>query len=211
MFGDGVFLVVVDNTTARQLHHGGWGALDTLKQEGDREHIRERLFAALERGYRQGRFNDGFYRQSAGREPEKSRERQESYGDRSADRRGIQADGTRPGIPAGDPEKDSLSLQTLGAEATRLGLILRHGERFGRSVQGEVVAGSSQHVLVKVSDMVALSYERDRLDRAVSVDMMTGLRLRGSSRSTVRSLVNSGICNGYGDGAFPTHAGMNRY
>ena len=168
VFGDGVFLVVVDNTTARQLHHGGWGALDTLKQEGDREHIRERLFAALERGYRQGRFNDGFYRQAAGREPEKSRERQESYGDRSADRRGIQADGTRPGIPAGDPEKDSLSLQTLEAEATRLGLILRDGERFGRSVQGEVVAGSSQHVLVKVSDMVALSYERDRLDRAVS-------------------------------------------
>ena len=173
-FGDGVFLVVVDNTTARQLHHGGWEALDILKQEGNREHIRERLFAALERGYRQGRFNDGFYRQSAGREPEKSRERQESYGDRSADRRGIQADGTRPGIPAGDPEKDSLSLQTLGAEATRLGLILRDGERFGRSVQGEVVAGSSQHVLVKVSDMVALSYERDSLDRAVSM----GERLR---------------------------------
>lgn len=49
-----------------------------------------------------------------------------------------------------------------------MGLILRDGERFGRSVQGEVVAGSSQHVLVKVSDMVALSYERDRLDRAVS-------------------------------------------
>ena len=116
-----------------------------------------------------------------------------------------------PEFLRGDPEKDSLSLQTLGAEATRLGLILRDGERFGRSVQGEVVAGSSQHVLVKVSDMVALSYERDRLDRAVSVDMMTGLRLRGSSRSTVRSLVNSGICNGYGDGAFPTHAGMNRW
>ena len=66
VFGDGVFLVVVDNTTSRQLHHGGWGALDTLKQEGDREHIRERLFTALERGYRQGRFNDGFYRQAAG-------------------------------------------------------------------------------------------------------------------------------------------------
>lgn len=92
-FGDGVFLMVVENTTRQQRHHGGWEALDILKQEGNREHIKERLSAALERGYRQGRFNDRFYRQAAGRDPEKSRERQVVNGIGSADRGRFQADG----------------------------------------------------------------------------------------------------------------------
>lgn len=116
-FGERVFLVVVKNTTEQQRFHSGWGALDILKQEGNREHIKHRLFEALERGYQQGRFSDGFYRQAAGRFPEVGREGQEVSGNRGIDRGGIQTHGARSGLSSGDPEKNALSLQTIQAEA----------------------------------------------------------------------------------------------
>ena len=61
------------------------------------------------------------------------------------------------------------SRQVLEMAALQRRLILRDGDVLGRAVQGEVVAGSSQHVLVRISDMVALSYERGKLEREVSV------------------------------------------
>ena len=48
-------------------------------------------------------------------------------------------------------------------------LIVRDGDSFDRGIKGEVVAGSSHHVLVRVSDQVGLVYGRDRLDREVQV------------------------------------------
>ena len=76
-------------------------------------------------------------------------------------------------IPQG-PVTLAESRQVLEMAASHQRLVMRDGQTFGRVAQGEVVAGSSHHVLVKVSDMVALSYERDSLDRAVSM----GERLR---------------------------------
>lgn len=76
-------------------------------------------------------------------------------------------------IPQG-PVTLAESRQVLEMAASHQRLVMRDGQTFGRIAQGEVVAGSSHHVLVKVSDMVALSYERDSLDRAVSM----GERLR---------------------------------
>lgn len=53
--------------------------------------------------------------------------------------------------------------------AAHRGLIVRDGDSFDRGIKGEVVAGSSHHVLVRVSDQVGLVYGRDRLDREVQV------------------------------------------
>ncbi|MDO4682855.1 MAG: zeta toxin family protein [Lautropia sp.] len=169
-FGDSVSLLVLDNSLAnKQLHHAGWSSIDVLEREGDREQIRQRLVSALERGYQEGRYSDGFYRQAAGRSPEKEGKGKALAGDGRVDAGRPHKDGGRSSISPGNPEKDALSRQTIQAEAVRHGLILRDGDALGRPVQGEVVAGSSQHVLVRISDMVALSYERDRLERAVSV------------------------------------------
>ena len=71
-------------------------------------------------------------------------------------------------VPKGPVTREE-SRQVLEMAALQRRLVLRDGDALGRPVQGEVVAGSSQHVLVRVSDMVALAYERGKLDRTVSV------------------------------------------
>ena len=45
--------------------------------------------------------------------------------------------------------------------------MVRDGDSFDRGVKGDVVAGSSHHVLLKISGQVGLVFGRDRLDRAV--------------------------------------------
>ena len=101
---------------------------------------------------------DGAYKQLAGRE--------------GADRTALQAKLSeqlhRGDLPQGEVTRDE-SRQVLAMAAAHRGLIVRDGDSFDRGIKGEVVAGSSHHVLVRVSDQVGLVYGRDRLDREVQV------------------------------------------
>ena len=101
---------------------------------------------------------DGAYKQLAGRE--------------GADRTALQAKLSeqlhRGELPQGAVTRDE-SRQVLAMAAAHRGLIVRDGDSFDRGIKGEVVAGSSHHVLVRVSDQVGLGYGRDRLDRSVEV------------------------------------------
>ncbi|MCL2635639.1 MAG: zeta toxin family protein, partial [Betaproteobacteria bacterium] len=104
-FGQSVGLTVMENNTGQQIYHEGWGAIPVLEKEGHREQIHQRLSTALDAGYRDGRYSDGFYTQAAGREPGRSMASQ----NRPEDGRGQQADGNRPGIPQADPKHDALN------------------------------------------------------------------------------------------------------
>ena len=101
---------------------------------------------------------DGAYKQLAGRE--------------GADRAALQAKLSeqlhRGELPQGAVTRDE-SRQVLAMAAAHRGLIVRDGDSFDRGIKGEVVAGSSHHVLVRISDQVGLMYGRDRLDRSVEV------------------------------------------
>ena len=101
---------------------------------------------------------DGAYKQLAGRE--------------GADRTALQAKLSeqlhRGELPQGAVTRDE-SRQVVAMAAAHRGLIVRDGDSFDRGIKGEVVAGSSHHVLVRVSDQVGLVYGRDRLDREVQV------------------------------------------
>ena len=101
---------------------------------------------------------DGAYKQLAGRE--------------GADRTALQAKLSeqlhRGELPQGAVTRDE-SRQVLAMAAAHRGLIVRDGDSFDRGIKGEVVAGSSHHVLVRISDQVGLMYGRDRLDRSVEV------------------------------------------
>jgi hypothetical protein len=101
---------------------------------------------------------DGAYKQLAGRE--------------GADRVALQAKLSeqlhRGELPQADVTKEE-SRQVMAMAAAQRELIVRDGDSFDRGIKGEVVAGSSHHVLVRVSDQVGLVYGRDRLDREVQV------------------------------------------
>ena len=101
---------------------------------------------------------DGAYKQLAGRE--------------GADRVALQAKLSeqlhRGELPQADVTKEE-SRQVVAMAAAHRGLIVRDGDSFDRGIKGEVVAGSSHHVLVRISDQVGLMYGRDRLDRSVEV------------------------------------------
>ena len=101
---------------------------------------------------------DGAYKQLAGRE--------------GADRTALQAKLSeqlhRGELPQGAVTRDE-SRQVVAMAAAHRGLIVRDGDSFDRGVKGEVVAGSSHHVLVRISEQVAMVYGRDRLEREVQV------------------------------------------
>lgn len=71
-------------------------------------------------------------------------------------------------VPQG-PVTLAESRQVLEMASSQRGLMMRDGDGFGRDVKGEVVAESSHHVLVKISDMMALGYEKEKLERSVQV------------------------------------------
>ncbi|MDO4682856.1 MAG: zeta toxin family protein [Lautropia sp.] len=112
---------------------------------------------------------DGAYKQlqaarggeSGGLSPEKN----ETYLQARAE---LSAQLHRGEVPKGAVTREE-SRQVLEMAASQRRLVLRDGDALGRPVQGELVAGSSHHVLVRISDLVALSYERGKLDREVSV------------------------------------------
>lgn len=59
------------------------------------------------------------------------------------------------------------SRRVMDAAASHRGLIVRDADTLKQDFKGEVVATSSHHALVKVSDMVAVRYEKAALDRDV--------------------------------------------
>jgi hypothetical protein len=72
-YGKNVGLRVLDNNPGQQIFHNGWGAISVLEKEGNREHIHRRLATALDAGYDDGRYSEGFYTQAAGRAPQRAR------------------------------------------------------------------------------------------------------------------------------------------
>ena len=187
-FGNAVHLRILDNTSVQQRNvYAGWDAIHVLEKEGSREEIRERLVAALEQGYRERRYNEGFYRQAAGKSPEVGRDGKSSGRTWESSDRRPQPNGAGSHLQGEGPEKDALSAaarpldplsrdealdtsrKTITQAARQQNLIVRDGDSFDRGIKGEVVAGSSHHVLLRVSDQVGLVYGRDRLDRLVEV------------------------------------------
>jgi hypothetical protein len=100
-----VGLTIIDNNPRRQTTHEGWGAVPVIEKEGHREHIQERLAAALEAGYRDGRYSDGFYAQATGRLPTQGL----AAGAGRENGRGQQEDGNRPEVSRGNSKYDALT------------------------------------------------------------------------------------------------------
>ncbi|MCW5323656.1 toxin [Verminephrobacter aporrectodeae subsp. tuberculatae] len=71
-------------------------------------------------------------------------------------------------IPEGNVTLDE-SRRVIDMAASHQGLVLRDAQELKQDVKGEVVATSSHHALVKMSDMVAVRYEKEGLDRDVRV------------------------------------------
>jgi predicted ABC-type ATPase len=71
-------------------------------------------------------------------------------------------------IPQGNVTLDE-SRRVIDMAANHRGLMVRDAQELKQDVKGEVVATSSHHALVKMSDMVAVRYEKGGLDRDVQV------------------------------------------
>ncbi|CAJ0902851.1 hypothetical protein R20233_04844 [Ralstonia sp. LMG 32965] len=71
-------------------------------------------------------------------------------------------------IPQGNVTLDE-SRRVIDMAANHRGLMVRDAQELKQDVKGEVVATSSHHALVKMSDMVAVRYEKGSLDRDVQV------------------------------------------
>lgn len=103
-FGDRVGLEVLDNSPGQRRTHEGWQTVSFLEKEGNRDEIYARLSAALDAGYREGRYSAGFYIQAAGRGPLGL-----EAGAWAQDGSGGQPHGDRPGVPETRSEHHSLS------------------------------------------------------------------------------------------------------
>ncbi len=69
-YGDAVQLIVTDVRDRNNPQHGlGWKNIDLLRSEGNHDHIKQRLSAALEQGRAAGAIKAGAYRQAAGLAP----------------------------------------------------------------------------------------------------------------------------------------------
>lgn len=71
-------------------------------------------------------------------------------------------------VPEGNVTLDE-SRRVADMAASHRGLVVRDAQELKQDVKGEVVATSSHHALVKMSDMVAVRYEKEGLDRDVRV------------------------------------------
>ena len=76
------------------------------------------------------------------------------------------------------------SKRVIELAATFRGLMVRDAGQTQRDTQGKVVAESSHHVLVQVSDMVAVRYEKSSLDRDVNVGERVAIQY-GKEKSQV--------------------------
>ena len=110
-FGDRVHLMVVDSTPNAERMVRGWPeSIQHLKKEGSYEQVTERLNKALDRGYSDGRYNDDFYRQAAGREPSAVL----AGGRREQVDRGLQTNEQRPSVSSGNQKENAVSAYAKG-------------------------------------------------------------------------------------------------
>jgi hypothetical protein len=95
-------------------------------------------------------------------EPEKTAGQQarENLGERAAQSEQLHPDE----LPQGKVTCEE-SRCVIDMAAQNLQLMVREAAELKRDFRGEVVASSTHHALVKISDMVAISYEKASLDR----------------------------------------------
>jgi predicted ABC-type ATPase len=86
-------------------------------------------------------------------------------------------------VPDGNVSLDE-SRRVIDMAASHRGLVVRDAQELKQDVKGEVVASSSHHALVKMSDMVAVRYEKDGLDRGVRVGEKVTIQ-HGNEKSQV--------------------------
>lgn len=121
---------------------------------------------------------DGSYKQlqevKAGwTEKTSQHERETSYFEKKASLSGQLESGA---IPKGNVTREE-SAQVIALAAASRGLMLRDGANSpGHDTKGEVVATSSHHTLVKISESVALKYESATLDREVQKGQQITIR-----------------------------------
>jgi len=109
-FRERVQLTVLDNNPGQRKTHDGWESISELEKEGNHDDIRSRLTAALESGYREGRYSTDFYAQAAGREPPSL-----EAGTGSQDGRIRQSHGDRYRIPEENSKHDALNKERAQA------------------------------------------------------------------------------------------------
>lgn len=61
------------------------------------------------------------------------------------------------------------SQQSIDRSASHLGLLVRDARELKSDFQGEVVAVANHHVLLRISELVAVRYEKATLDQSVSM------------------------------------------
>lgn len=86
-------------------------------------------------------------------------------------------------VPRADVSVEE-SKRVIDLAANFRGLMVRDAGDTQRDARGEVVAESSHHVLVQVSDMVAIRYEKASLDRDVNVGEKVAIQY-GNDKSQV--------------------------
>lgn len=86
-------------------------------------------------------------------------------------------------VPEGSVTVDE-SRRVIDMAASHRGLVVRDAQELKQDVKGEVVATSSHHALVKMSDMVAVRYEKEGLDRDVRVGEKVTIQ-HGNEKSQV--------------------------
>lgn len=91
-------------------------------------------------------------------------------------------------LRAGEVPQGQVSLgesrRVIELAASHRGMIVRDAEEVRQDFKGEVVASSSHHVLLKVSDMVAISYQKSQLDREPAVGESVSIQ-HGDPKSEV--------------------------
>lgn len=86
-------------------------------------------------------------------------------------------------VPQGNVTPDE-SKRVIDLAANHRGLMVREAGELKQDVKGEVVATSSHHALVKMSDMVAVRYEKGQLDRDVQAGEKVAIQ-HGNDKSQV--------------------------
>lgn len=86
-------------------------------------------------------------------------------------------------IPKGDVTQDE-SRRTIEHAANHRGLVVRDAAELKQDFKGEVVANSSHHSLVKISEVVAVRYEKANLDRSLEAGEKVSIQ-HGQDRSRV--------------------------
>ncbi|WP_157174229.1 zeta toxin family protein [Herbaspirillum sp. GW103] len=140
-FVDRVGLEVLDNNPRQRTAYEGWKQINFLEKEGNRDEIYARLSAALDTGYREGRYSAGFYTQAAGRQPHSL-----EAGTRPQDGGSRESHGDRPGVSQVHSERHSLkddltavqkerihvhAMNQLDANAATLARDARYGQHTG--------------------------------------------------------------------------------